>query len=88
MLLEELFQELRDDATLHDWVMEGPSVLGIERLADYAQVVRVVAQTRPSKRWDVERLLRERITRRLTERGVPVPVPPTMAGQPSDAPGT
>jgi small conductance mechanosensitive channel len=88
VLLEELFQELRDDATLHDWVMEGPSVLGIERLADYAQVVRVVAQTRPSKRWDVERLLRERITRRLTERGVPVPVPPTMAGQPSDAPGT
>jgi small-conductance mechanosensitive channel len=88
VLLEQLFQELRDDATLHDWVMDGPSVLGIERLSDYAQVVRVVAQTRPSKRWDVERQLRERITRRLTEQGIASPVPPTMAGQQGDAPGT
>ena len=88
VLLDQLFQELRDDKILKDWVMDGPSVLGIDSLSDYAQVVRVIAQTRPSKRWDVERQLRERITKRLTEEGIPVPMPPTMVGRQADAPGS
>ena len=41
-----------------------------------ALVMRVIADTRPSKVMDVERLLRERITRRLVERGIQVPVTP------------
>jgi small-conductance mechanosensitive channel len=65
--------------------MEGPSILGVESLADYALVVRVVADTRPSKRWDAERRLRERITRRLSERGIRVPFPPAVSPRPDDA---
>ena len=77
-VLEELFDEVRMDTTLRDWIREGPSVLGIDALADYAQVIRVVADTRPSKRLDVERTLRERITRGLVAAGIQVPVPPTI----------
>jgi small-conductance mechanosensitive channel len=84
-VLEELFEEIRQDAAFKDWIMEGPSILGVESLADYALVVRVVADTRPSKRWDAERRLRERITRRLSERGIRVPFPPTMSPKPGDA---
>lgn len=79
-VLEDLFDELRRDRTFQDWVQDGPSVLGIERMADIAQEVRITAETRPSKRLDVERLLRERIQRRLSERGIRVPVPTTSAG--------
>jgi small-conductance mechanosensitive channel len=68
--LEELFEEIRKDPVLRDWIREGPSVLGIETLADSGQVLRVVADTRPSRRWDTERQLRERITRRLLEIGI------------------
>ncbi len=75
-ILEELFEEVRLDETLRDWIHEGPSVLGIETLSDYALVVRVVADTRPSKRWDTERSLRERIARRLDAEGIRVPLPP------------
>ena len=88
-VLEELFEEIRDDGSLRDWVMDGPSVLGIETLAEFGQVVRVVAETRPSKRYDTERMLRERITRRLAEKGIRVPTPPaapSVSGQ-GDAPG-
>jgi small conductance mechanosensitive channel len=84
-VLDELFEELRSDASMSDWIMDGPRILGVERLADYGQVVRVVAETRPSKRYDVERALRERITRRLTERNIRIPLPPSVApgiGQP------
>lgn len=77
-VLEELFEEVRGDPLLREWVMDGPSILGIEALADYALVIRVVAETRPSKRWDVERSLRERIARRLDQRGIRVPLPPTV----------
>jgi small conductance mechanosensitive channel len=84
-ILEELFEELRADPGFSEPVREGPNVLGVETTSDFAQVVRVIADTRPSKRWDVERLLRERITKRLAERGVRLPVPP-MVGRPE--PGT
>jgi small-conductance mechanosensitive channel len=83
-VLEELFDEVRIDEVLSGWIMEGPSILGVEKLADYGLVVRVVAQTRPSKRWDTERQLRERITVRLSERGIRLPVPPAIAQPPGE----
>ena len=87
-VLEELFEEIRKDTVLKEWIMEGPSILGVESLADYALVVRVIADTRPSKRWDAERRLRERITRRLSERGIRVPFPPAVSPKPDDASAT
>ena len=82
--LDEVFNEIRQDELLGDWIHEGPSVLGMETLSDYAKVVRVVADTRPSKRWDVERALRERITRRLDAEGFRTPIPPTIAERPGE----
>jgi moderate conductance mechanosensitive channel len=82
--LEEVFNDIRQDELLGDWIYEGPSVLGMETLSDYAKVVRVVADTRPSKRWDVERALRERITRRLDAEGFRMPSPPTIAERPGE----
>ena len=83
-MLDDLFDEIRTDETMRDWIREGPSMLGIERLADSAQVVRIVADTRPSKRVDVERALRERIARKLAAEGIQVPVAPTITpGSPS-----
>jgi small-conductance mechanosensitive channel len=79
-VLEELFSELEGDRTLSEWIHEAPSVLGVERMGTDALVMRVIADTRPSKVMDVERLLRERITRRLVERGIKVPVAPAPAG--------
>jgi moderate conductance mechanosensitive channel len=75
-LLDELFEELRTDEHLQEWVMDGPSVLGVETTSDTGVVIRAVAETRPTKRFDVERLLRARITTRLAERGIRAPVVP------------
>jgi small-conductance mechanosensitive channel len=83
-ILVDVFEQVRMDETLRDWIHEGPSVLGIETLSDYALVVRVVADTRPSKRWDTERALRERITRRLDAEGFRMPIPPTVGPRPGE----
>ncbi|HEX6332087.1 MAG TPA: mechanosensitive ion channel family protein [Actinomycetota bacterium] len=86
-ILDDLFEQLRLDPTMSDWIREGPNVLGVDAMADYALVIRVVADTRPSKRWDTERALRERIAARLDAEGIKVPLPPTfISGQGTAAP--
>ncbi len=84
VILEDLFDEVRGQSPLSDWLREGPSVLGIEALGDYALVVRVIADTRPSKRPNAERLLREAIQARLAERGIRVPMPPMPSARAGD----
>ena len=82
-ILDELFDELRDDPQMKDWSMDGAGVLGVETTSDTGVVIRAVADTRPSKKVDVERLMRARITQRLSERGIRAPVlaapPPTAS---------
>jgi small conductance mechanosensitive channel len=83
--LEELFEELRADPVVREWIHDGPTVLGVERMGHDALVMRVIADTRPSKVMDLERTLRERITRRMAEHGIKVPVIP-VAPAPAGAP--
>lgn len=72
-ILEELFQELRRDDGFKDAFFEGPKVLGVEQIGDKDFVLRVVAETRPSRRPGLESELRVRIKRRFDERDVKVP---------------
>jgi small-conductance mechanosensitive channel len=71
--LEELFEELKSDDRLREAFHTGPEMLGVERLGDHDIVVRVVAETRPSRRGDLERQLRARIRKRFGERGIALP---------------
>ncbi|MEX2274623.1 MAG: mechanosensitive ion channel family protein [Actinomycetota bacterium] len=87
-ILEELFTELHDDPAFGDALMSGPEVLGIQALGETGVVVRVVAQTLPSRRWAIERLLRERVSTRLEERGVQVPMQQGMVRVPGAEGGT
>jgi small conductance mechanosensitive channel len=79
-VLDELFDEVRLDPSLGDWIREGPTVLGVDSFGADAKIVRIVADTRTSKRMDVERRLREMIAKRLGERGIHLPVtaPPVV----------
>jgi len=85
-VLDELFEELRTDGVMQDWVMDGPSVLGVETTSDTGVVIRTVAETRPSKKPEVERLLRAKITQRLAERGIRAPAPAAAPSTPAPGP--
>jgi len=84
-VLDELFDEVRLDPSLGDWIREGPTVLGVDSFGADAKIVRIVADTRTSKRMDVERRLREMIAKRLGERGIHLPVtaPPPVVRPPA-----
>ncbi len=74
-ILEQLFQELVADEKLGEALLDGPKVLGVERLGEYDVVLRVVAETLPSRRISLERELRSRIKQRFDERGIESPSP-------------
>ena len=82
-ILNELFDEIRAVPPFEGSLREGPDVLGIVQLTDAAEILRVVAETIPSKRWEIERLLREQMTNRLTQRGVAAPPIPVIAPHPT-----
>ena len=82
-ILDELFEEQRRDPQLREWLRGGPNVLGVETTGDFAVVIRVVAETAPAHKFDAERLLRERITQRLAERGIKAPAPPAAPKPPN-----
>ena len=82
-ILNELFDEIRAVPPFEGALREGPDVLGIVQLTDAAEILRVVAETIPSKRWEIERLLREQMTNRLTQRGVAAPPIPVIAPHPT-----
>jgi len=87
-ILEELFDELREDPDLKRRIYDGPNVLGVENLGEYEVVVRVVADVRPPYQWDVARELRRRIKERLDERGIEIPFPYRVMISKNDDPKT
>jgi small-conductance mechanosensitive channel len=70
-VLEELFEDVPgQDDRLRSWIVDGPRVLGVEAIDDGSVALRVVADTRPTRRAEVERSLREAIKVRFAERGI------------------
>jgi moderate conductance mechanosensitive channel len=73
-ILDELFEDVKASrGKLKEDLYAGPSVLGPEHLDKDHVVLRVVAETRPSRKADIERELRKRILKRFDERGVRTP---------------
>ncbi len=74
--LQSLFDELVEREPFASGLRKEPQVLGVTQTTDAAQVIRVVAETRPNQRYDIERRLRERISATISERGIKVPAVP------------
>ena len=85
-VLEELFDELEEQDPFKEWFRERPKVLGVTQLTDVAEVIRVTAETLPSHRVETERLLRERMSQRMSERGIAVPPIAAAPAHPSHQP--
>lgn len=57
------------------YIVEEPSVLGVNRLADSGVIVRVVMTTDPDQRWAVKREFLRRIKNRFDAEGIEIPYP-------------
>jgi small conductance mechanosensitive channel len=82
-LIEALLRELVKAEPYVTGLREEPKVVGVTQLTENAQIIRVTAETEPSRRVEVERAMRQAIARKLNAEGVhrPPPYPPTPAPQ-------
>ncbi|MBO8125608.1 MAG: mechanosensitive ion channel family protein [Firmicutes bacterium] len=55
--------------------VEGPTVLGVQELADSSVNIRVWAQTPPMQQWMAERILKKEIKEHLDAAGIEIPFP-------------
>lgn len=72
-VLEELFAELATQPPFDEGLRKEPQILGVTQTTDTALVIRVAAETHPTRRLEVERALREQISSRIAAKGIRVP---------------
>lgn len=71
-VLEEICQEY---GTENPKLVEGPKVLGIQELGEYAVSIRLLAKTVPLEQWGVERELKLKIKQAFDEQDIEIPYP-------------
>lgn len=72
-ILDRVAEELHGDQGMEGALLSRPTVLGVEDMRADAAVFRVVAETRSSRRLDVQRELRRRIQQLLEEHDIEGP---------------
>jgi small conductance mechanosensitive channel len=81
-VLTPILAALAEEEPFASSLRKAPEVLGVTQLTDVAQVIRITAETEPSKRWVVERELRARMTATLNEAGIKGPPVAAQGSQP------
>lgn len=72
--LTNTLANLREDATVGEFVLGDPEVWGVEALTGESVTVRVVVKTAPSEQWAVSRVMRVRVKKMLDAAGLSVPL--------------
>ncbi len=71
--LEELCQIIAQEK--EDILLEGPTVLGVQELADSSVVLRILAKVKPMEQWAMGRYIKQRVKEYLDEVGIEIAYP-------------
>lgn len=72
-VIAEIDEEMRSDPEFKDDIIEPIEVLGVDRFADSAIIIKARTTTLPSKQWRVAREFNRRIKRRFDELKIEIP---------------
>lgn len=74
-VLKEVAEELRSDSDFGQDIMEPLEMLGVDRFADSAIVIKCRIKTQPIKQWRIGREMNRRIKKTFDARGIEIPFP-------------
>ena len=74
-ILKKVDEDMRRDMRYGYNMLEPIEILGLDRFADSAMVIRARLKTRPGKQWEVGREFNRRTKRIFDERGIEIPFP-------------
>ena len=73
--LQEIADELRRDETYRPDILAPLEILGVDRFADSAVIIKSRLKTVPGRQWPVGREMNRRIKRKFDEVGIEIPFP-------------
>jgi len=74
-VIEAVAKELQHDPAFKEDILEPLEVLGLDKFADSAVVIKARLKTTPSKQWRVGREFNRRLKKRFDELGIEIPFP-------------
>ncbi len=74
-VIRAILEEMRADPEYGAFILEPLEVLGVDRFADSAVIIRARIKTRPIKQWMVGREFNRRMKKRFDELGIEIPFP-------------
>lgn len=74
-IIKEIDEEMRSDPEFKDDIIEPIEVLGVDRFADSAIIIKARTTTLPIKQWRVAREFNRRLKRRFDELKIEIPFP-------------
>lgn len=83
-IINEVGIELSRDPDWQDKIIEAPSFLRLDELADSAVVLKLTGKVQPLEQWAVSGELRKRIKTKFDKAGIEIPFPQTVMHQVKD----
>ncbi len=74
-ILREIGQELRKDETFGKYILEDPTILGLDKFGDSSITISLTMKTTTRKQWEIGREYRRRIKIRFDREGIEIPFP-------------
>ena len=74
-VIEEVDEDMRKDPEFAEDILEPIEILGLDRFADSAIIVRARTTTKPIKQWRVGREFNRRLKKLFDQRGIEIPFP-------------
>jgi small-conductance mechanosensitive channel len=74
-VLEQILTEMRADPTFGALILEEPEILGVDKFADSAVIIKGRIKTKPIRQWMVGREFLRRVKLVFDEKGIEIPFP-------------
>lgn len=74
-VLQQLDAELREDPAFKEDIIAPLEILGLDRFADSAVIIKARTTTKPNQQWRVAREFNRRLKKRFDELGIEIPFP-------------
>jgi small conductance mechanosensitive channel len=74
-VIKQVDEELRNDPVFKDDILEPIEILGVDKFADSAVVIKARTKTKPIKQWAVGREFNRRLKKLFDEKDIEIPFP-------------
>jgi len=73
--LKQIVNQIGQDASSNEKIIQAPQLVGVEKFADSAIIIKILGRTKPGAQWEITRLLRQKLKEAFDREGIEIPFP-------------